>query len=110
MKLFKFPFAFGALGGLTWFLLYDILLCPHGNVTLPRHLTAYGIAGGLASATLYNPGSLVYGAIGGIFYGMYKLTSKEPAYPSNYYHKIENFDEEKREKAFRDDEEYLMTL
>lgn len=60
---------YGALAGLGWYVIHDILLCPHGYATYTRFILSHAIAGGLVAATLWNPASLVYGAFFGTLVG-----------------------------------------
>lgn len=65
----RVPFAYGALAGLTWFLLNDLFLCSHGTATYGRKMLAYGIAGGLLASTLHHPLSFIYGGVFGLLAG-----------------------------------------
>lgn len=60
---------YGALFGIGWYCLYDLMLCPHGSKTFARHLAAYSIGGAVLAMTLYNPASFVYGGVLGLIWG-----------------------------------------
>ena len=81
--MFRFPASFGAVGGLAWYFIYHSLLCPHGQGTLTKHLMGYGIAGGIITGTLYNPGSFFYGSILGVFWGLAYAASYIRIHPGN---------------------------
>ena len=68
----RVPFAYGAMAGLTWFLLNDLILCPHGKATYEKKMLAYSIAGGLLTSTLYHPLSFIYGSVFGLLAGSLK--------------------------------------
>lgn len=59
----------GALAGAGWWLLYDQLLCPHGDITFNKHLLAYSIGGSVLFATLWSPTSFVIGGVLGCLMG-----------------------------------------
>lgn len=92
LRLFRFPAVFGAVGGLAWYMIYDGILCTHGQATLTKHLIAYGIAGGIVVGTLYNPASAFYGSILGTFWGLIKSGNNLPVLPANANFKFEDFD------------------
>lgn len=89
--------------GLIWFLLHDGLFCTHGSKTPMRELLCYGIEGSIIAATLYNPGSFFYGAVGGVLFGLMRQGVAMKPYPQNVEIYIPNFDVEKRERMRRDD-------
>ena len=89
--------------GFIWFILHDGLFCTHGHKTPGRELLCYGIEGSIITATLYNPGSFFYGAIGGVLFGLMKQSLAYRPYPQNVEIYLPNFDVEKRERMRRDD-------
>lgn len=60
----------GALAGLSWWVIHDMFLCPHGKESsMNRFLLAHAIQGGLLVGTLYHPAAFGYGMIAGAAFG-----------------------------------------
>lgn len=63
---------FGALAGLSWYFIYDVMFCPHGrNASIFKHIGAYSLAGGLLMSTIYHPAAFGYGLILGAVTGIF---------------------------------------
>lgn len=61
----------GALAGLSWWVIHDMFLCPHGKESsFNRYLLAHAIQGGLLLGTLYHPAAFGYGMIAGAAFGI----------------------------------------
>lgn len=61
----------GALAGLSWWVIHDMFLCPHGKESsFNRYLLAHAIQGGLLIGTLYHPAAIGYGMIAGAAFGI----------------------------------------
>jgi hypothetical protein len=56
--------------GLSWWIINDLFLCPHGRESsFKRYLFAHAIQGGLMLGTLYHPAAFGYGMIAGVAVG-----------------------------------------
>lgn len=60
----------GALAGLSWWVIHDLFLCPHGRTSsIEREILSYSIQGGLLFGALYHPAAFGYGMIAGAVTG-----------------------------------------
>lgn len=62
--------AVGAMFGISWWVINDLFLSPHGKESsFKRYLFAHAIQGGLMLGTLYHPAAIGYGMIAGVGVG-----------------------------------------
>ena len=75
---------YGAAFGAAWFVIYDKIFCPHGNVTSNKFLAAHAVGGAVFTMTFYHPSSILYGALLGLSIAAGRQYTEAKIYPANF--------------------------
>lgn len=84
MRTYRGYTAFGAVMGGTWWLIHDVICCPHGHDTQFRQIFSYGLMGGVLMATIYHPVNFIYGVAAGMLFGATLINAYLPSLPRNF--------------------------
>ena len=76
--------------GSVWWLIKDVICLPHGEDSYFRHKLAYGLMGGVLTATIYHPANFIYGIVGGMVFGALKTHMELKSLPKNFELKMKN--------------------